>query len=193
MSDERRSNLRELTLRYRDIGEAIADLGGDLENPEVCLALEQLDAIEGSIHLKIDAYRAVMDRMTDQAEARRREGNLRIKRAQALEKAVSILEQRAIESIEATGLKRAGSVIPLAVYNNGGKPSIEWTRIGEPIPDGFRRHKITIELDKDEVYRRVQSFQPIPEGIKVTRGKHLRPVVGESRSRAKGGESAESK
>jgi hypothetical protein len=186
-SDETKENLLELSLRYAEAGAIIAAHGGDLDHPEVALALAEMDAAEGSIHRKVDAIRAVMDNLMSQAEDRKYEGNLRIERAKALERTVKGLEQWAIRGIKASGLARAGSIIPMSVCKNGGRPAVRWTRIGEPIPDGFRRVKTETVLDVEAVYETLAIGGELPPGIEVEpRGEHLRVSLGESR-KPKGG------
>jgi hypothetical protein len=186
-ADESNPNLLELSLRYTLAAGTIAEYGGDLDHPAVIEALAEMDQAEGSIHRKVDAIRAVMNEFETQAEARKREGDLRIERARALMKTVKAMEQWAIRGMEAAGLDRAGSIIPLSVCHNGGRPSVKWTRVGEPIPDGFRRVKTETVLDVEAVYETLAIGGELPPGIEVEpRGKHLRVALGESRKSKKG-------
>lgn len=186
----KRANLAELVHFYNGLGASIAAGGGDLDEPEVAAAYAMLDEAAGDIHKKVDAIRLVMDRLASSAERRRREGELRIARAQALEKTIKGLEQWAIRNIEAAGMKRAGSIVPLSVCNNGGAQGIEWTRIGEPIPEEFRRVKTEFVLDVEAARGALKRLGKLPDGFYVKpRGKHLRVALGERReSRKKGGD-----
>jgi hypothetical protein len=175
----KRRNLADFVWLYNSLASTIAAGGGDLDDPEVAA---------GDIDRKVDAIRLVMDRLASTAERRRREGELRIARAQALEKTVKGLEQWAIRNIEAAGLKRAGSIVPLSVCNNGGAQGIEWTRIGEPIPEPFRRVKTEIVLDVEAARGALKQFGKLPDGFLVKpRGKHLRVALSEPRKSSKKG------
>jgi hypothetical protein len=154
MVDETNPNLLELSLRYMLAAGTIAAHGGDMDDPAVVEALAEMESVEVSIHHKIDALRAVMDGFETQAKARKAEGELRIERAKALMRTVEGLEQWAIRGMEAAGLDRAGSIIPLSVALDGGRPAVRWTRPGEPIPEEFRRTVTKTEtvLDVEAVH-----------------------------------------
>jgi hypothetical protein len=144
--------------------------------PETEALLRELDEAQGSIDDKVDAIRFLIERNKVDAIFYAEEAARYEARGRAFSRTVDRLKDWIMRSLDHAGLDRAGRLIPQRIQANGGRPGIEWTLIGEPIPEEFRRIKTSVELDKDAVYEALASGRPLPPGIKVTSGRHLRDV-----------------
>jgi hypothetical protein len=174
---DRRPNLHELAEYFRSINQAIVDLGGEVtaENEaEVDGLLELLDEARGDIDDKIDAIRPILSRNAAEAEYYEEEADRYYAMSRSYAATVARLKKWMIDALDRAGLKSAGRIIPQQIYTNGGLPSVEWELIGEPIPEGFRRVKTEVELDKAAVYRYLELGLDLPRGIKVARGRNIR-------------------
>lgn len=141
-----------------------------------------LDRIDGEFHSKVDAIRQVISMCDSTVGYHAGESARHRDRAAAVRKLRDRLEEWVIQGMERTGIERAGRVIPQRIQANGGRPSIKWERIGEPIPEDMVRE--TRELDPDIAYAYWKAGV-LPEGFSVTKGRHLRDVFGEKRSKPK--------
>lgn len=180
MAEERKPNLHELAEYFREINKAIVETGGEVtdENEATIDALiEELDRARGDIDDKIDAIRPIIERNRAEAAYYEGEADRYYARSRGFSRAVERLKSWMIRSLDHAGLTRAGRLIPQQIQANGGLPAVDWELIGEPIPEGFARVVTTVELDKQAVYRFLELGLPLPRGIKVTRGRHIRDAV----------------
>lgn len=183
MADERgarKPNLHELAEYFRAINQSLVDLGGEVtdENEATIDALiEELDRARGDIDDKIDVIRPIIAHNRTEAEYYEGEADRYYARSRGYARTVDRLKAWMIRSLDRAGLQKAGRLIPQQIQVNGGLPSVEWEKIGEPIPEGFGRVVTTVELDKNAVYRFLELGLKLPPGIKVTRGRHIRDAV----------------
>lgn len=185
MADERgarKPNLHELAEHFRAINQLLVDLGGEVADEDeaaIDALIEELDRARGDIDDKIDVIRPIIAHNRTEAEYYEGEADLYYAKSRGYARTVERLKAWMIRSLDRAGLRKAGRLIPQQIQVNGGLPSVEWEKIGEPIPEGFRKSKVVVELDKERVYEWIDAGfgDQLPPGIKVTRGRHIRDAV----------------
>jgi hypothetical protein len=133
--------------------------------------IERLDAMEGSLPDRAEAYAAVIQRLTRSGEAAQAEsrrlydlGKARINAAARMKSYLkSVLERLNLSRLETDRFR-------LSIAKNA-RPSIAWGGEWSELPREFRRTKV--ELDGDKALQALKDGA-LPEGFFVEQGTHLR-------------------
>lgn len=167
------ANLRQLASFYRELQYQI-----ELNHGEVTDSiLEDLSRYEDDIDAKIDAMAVLMTDASMWAE--------RHKADAAESKAMETVKRNQVQrmkdwiqkNLDDAGIEKAGNKYPHVVRDNA-VPVFTWTKIGEPIPEGFQKVKpALVELDTmkcREAYKQGHNSSILlPDGIAVARGRHV--------------------
>jgi hypothetical protein len=175
--DDRVANLRELASYYRELQRRIEESGGEVTDEMV----EDLSTYEGDINAKVDAISVLITDAEMWAERHKSDAAESQQMERVRRNAADRLKAYIKACLEDSGITRAGRKYPWLVKDNA-TPKFTWDRIGEPIPEAFRKVKTVppiIDLDRDACLKAYQEGDSssvfLPEGIKVERGRHVTP------------------
>jgi hypothetical protein len=138
-------------------------------------ALESLAALQAAFTDKVEACCCVIRTLEGQAEVYKNEAMRLASHAGVAERNAERLKKYVLEQmllLDQSNLQTR--LFKVRTQNNPVSVAVDTIADLEKLPAKYRRTKTTVELDKKAVLEDAAAGLPLPEGIRVTRGKHLR-------------------
>lgn len=164
-----RSTLYEISSEISALLSTIDALDGEITDDLTIDLMNLEDALEDKVHSCCCAIR--------EKEARAAGMSLEIDRLTAQRDA----EKRVVEwlkgyvkaELERIGQKKIETPLFRVTVCKNGQASVRLDE-GVPIPDDFKKEKTIIELDREKVLAAHKTGEPLPSGVQVLHGTHLR-------------------
>lgn len=161
--------LYELADEYDVIQAAIEENGGEL-TPELEAAL---DANAEDSSAKLDSIGKMIKNLEGFEEMAKQEMVAQRDKYRSRGNAAHRLKEYAKAAMKRMGIERHIGRVNLSVCGNS-QPSIVFGGDPAKLPKEFQRIDVIVELDRDKVREAHLLGQPIPDGVSVVRGDHLR-------------------
>lgn len=161
--------LYELTAEY----EALLEMAGDADVDEQTLA-DTMEAIEGEIEDKAEAYAKIIAELKGDAEKCKRESERLIDKKIAIEKNIERLKSNLKNAMEVTGkTKFKTDLFSFNIAKNGGMRSVILSvdKQSEAIPNEYRKH--SWEADMPLIRKALESGKELEFATLLERGTHL--------------------
>lgn len=160
--------LYQIVDELQQIGEVLEENGGEL-TPEITV---QLDALEGALTGKVERIVLYMRNLDATAAAADSE-SMRLAEIGKRKRGVAArLKEYLKAQLELAGIPKVETPLCVVRLQRNSRPSISCAVPIEQLPEGFIR--IKKEFDKDVAYELWKSGAPLPEGVLVEVGSHLR-------------------
>lgn len=160
--------LYEITAELEDVAGELIENGGEL-TPEL---EARLDAAEGALHAKVERCALVVQQLQAHAEMARTESRRLADLASTRARAADRLKEYVQSQLEIAGVRKVEGDLATVWVQKNGRPSINWTRDVDELPDAYRR--IRIEPDTNAAYDNWKAGAQLPDGFTVEQGHHLR-------------------
>ncbi len=160
--------LYQIPEAYRDIMDKIADQEGECTDED----LAALDAIEGTLEDRVDHIGAVIAECDATVEFFKPELDRITKRIRGANRHTENLKKYLKETMAKLEREKVQGKIFRARIQRNSAPSIDYKGQPEKLPKQYQR--IKIETDKDAIKTDWKAGFPLPEGITVELGNHLR-------------------
>jgi len=157
------------------LDDLLAEVGGDITNPDVCAAVDAWFAeIDTAFNSKVDGYAALIQTMEARAEIRRAEAARLTNRAKSDEGSAEFLRARLKAVLEQRGTKKMETArFRVSIAANGGKQAIEVTLPTESLPAWAVRTKVVIDPDKDAIRAKLEAGESLEFATLLPRGSRL--------------------
>jgi hypothetical protein len=164
--------LFDITADLAALDDLLAEVGGDISNPDVAETVEAWFAeLDTNLVEKVDGYAALITEMRHRAETRKAEAERLANRARIDDNAADWLAGLLRAALDARGLKKLETArYTVAVAGNGGKAPLV---LGEEIPADWLRTVSRTEPDKDRIRAALEAGQDLPFARIGDRGRRL--------------------
>lgn len=161
-------SLYDLTAEWLEIEDLLIENGGEL----TAELEERLAAVQGGIEERTDAICAVVQRLTRAAEAAKAEADRLTALARSRQNSADRLKRYLLDRLTDIGREKVETNRFVVRVQQNGRPSIAWELDPELLPAELQR--VTVALDGTAAYERWKRGEPLPPGMEVTVGRHLR-------------------
>lgn len=159
--------LYDLGTEWQRLMAAVSD-DGELD-PETERELEDLDL---ALAWKVEAVCCVIRELDARAEGRAAEAKRLADLAASDKRGAGRLRARLLEHLQRTGQAKVETARFRVWAQRNSAPTIDYAGPAEALPEEFRRVKV--ELDAAAVRKAISEGRPIPPGVLVEQGSHLR-------------------
>lgn len=160
--------LYELAPEYAALEDELDAAGGEI-SPEL---MARFDAIAGELKDKLSACAFMIRNRQAESDKHAEEAKRQANRAAVLNRSAASLKQYVEYCLDMAGLAKIEGVVRLQA---NGQVSVAFDGEPEKLPEGFRR--VIFGLDRDAALAAHAAGQPLPEGVRVERGRHVRILV----------------
>jgi hypothetical protein len=150
------------------IGETLEENGGEL-TPDLA---EQLDRLEGARDLKVERIVLFMRNLDATAAAADAEAQRLAAIAHRKRAVAARLKEYLKTQLEVAGIAKIETPLCTVRIQKNSRPTIKCTVPLDTLPEGFIR--VRREFNSEAAYELYKAQAPLPEGILVELGSHLR-------------------
>lgn len=147
----------------------LAEAQGEM-TPELAA---RFDAITERLDVKLKAVAYMIRNLTAESDKHAEEARRQANRASVLQNSAKSLKVYAEYQMALAGITKVDGV--MAIQANGGQPSIVFQGEVANLPEAFRT--TIYGMDRAAVLTAHAAGQPLPEGVRVERGHHVRLLV----------------
>lgn len=141
----------------------LAEIGGDISDPEVEAYINQLfDEVEGGFNQKVDSYAALIKHKEAVATARKAEAEGLALSAKIEANQAEALKDRLKLIMEMRGIKKAGHIRTASVCGNGGKLPVV-VEDESKVPDKYQT--VTVQMTAEQWAKLAQTEQLVYVGM----------------------------
>jgi hypothetical protein len=164
--------LLQITDDMQALDDLLAEVGGDVSDPNVAAAVEAWMAeLDTNFAGKVDNYAALITSIRARADVRRAESERLAKRAQIDEASADWLAARLLQALEARGTKKVETDrYAVSVVGNGGKQPLILT--GD-VPPEWCKFVEKIEVNRDKIRASLEAGEALPFASLGERGRRL--------------------
>ena len=154
------------------LGEQIAESGGVL-SPELEAAL---DAVEEDFTAKVERVALYIRDCELNAEKAKMEADRLTKIRRHHESKAKGLKSYLLAVMERHGREKVDTYKARVSRVANSRPTVSWQGDGEyaDVPDEFRTTRTVHKLNTDRVLEAIRDGEPLPDGVVVERGSHIR-------------------
>jgi hypothetical protein len=164
--------LLQITDDMQALDDLLAEVGGDVSDPNVAAAVEAWMAeLDTNFAGKVDNYAALITSIRARADVRRAESERLAKRAQIDEASADWLAARLLQALEARGTRKVETDrYAVSVVGNGGKQPL---LLAGEVPADWQRTKTTVEPDRERIRASLEAGEALPFASLGERGRRL--------------------
>jgi hypothetical protein len=164
--------LLQITDDMQALDDLLAEVGGDVSDPNVAAAVEAWMAeLDTNFAGKVDNYAALITSIRARADVRRAESERLAKRAQIDEASADWLAARLLQALEARGTRKVETDrYAVSVVGNGGKQPLILT--GD-VPPEWCKFVEKIEVNRDKIRASLEAGEALPFASLGERGRRL--------------------
>jgi hypothetical protein len=164
--------LLEITEDLAALDDLLAEVGGDVSNPNVAEAIEDwMSELDSNLSTKADNYAALISELRLRAESRASEAERLARRAKADEASADFLQSRLLQAFEERGLRKVETErYTLSIVGNGGKAPLI---LDLDVPADWTRTVTKTEPDRERIRACLESGQALPFATLGERGRRL--------------------
>lgn len=181
-AEAKKRSLLDITDDMLALDDLLAEIGGDLTDPRVELAITEWESeLASDLDGKVDGYCRLIRSRELQEAAIREEAERLMAKAGTMAKQTKWLKDRLKMALTVLGQKKAGRTYTASVVANGGQlplvldPALDGERpSADGLPAEFVRARTTYRLDTDRVRSHLELGGSLPFARIGERGTHLR-------------------
>jgi len=164
--------LLQITDDMQALDDLLAEVGGDVSDPNVAAAVEAWMAeLDVNFAGKVDNYAALITSIRARADVRRAESERLAKRAEIDEASADWLAARLLQALEARGTRKVETDrYAVSVVGNGGKAPLILT--GD-VPPEWCKFIEKIEVNRDKIRASLEAGEALPFASLGERGRRL--------------------
>lgn len=137
-------------------------------------AQAQLDALEGDLAAKAEAIARVVRNLVASEAARKVEAARLALAADADRRRADWLKRYLMDQLQRLGLTRIDAGVFRVRVQRNSQPAVSCAVPLDKLPPDLVRRKETLDLDREAILAAVREGLPLPEGVRVETGTHLR-------------------
>lgn len=167
--------LFEITEECEALNDMLAEIDGDISDPEVAEYVGQLFAeFDESFNGKVDNYVNLIREKQMIVACRKEEAERLLMRAKTEQRDIDWLKNTLKIAMQRLGLKKAGMLRTASVCGNGGKTPLDLRVAAEDLPDRFRRKVVSFKVDEAAIREALDNGEELDFANYMERGTHLR-------------------